>query len=171
MTRITPGATVDLTQLEDQEPYKVRIKEVRDIEEREYEGKTHRRIPIVWELADDPDVTLLDWFGLTLNNQGNGQISKLRQLLNAIAQRPKDTPIQWFDDDDNSWSYDGVNPDCALTIGLEVILRGESRDRKDGQGRRFAITSYQAAKSEKKQKPKPQVRPAPVDDDDEDAPF
>ena len=167
MARITQGSTIDFSLLEDQEPYKVRLKEVVGIVESVYQGKKSRRLEVTWEMADDSDVTLKDWLGVTLNPMADGRVSKLRQLLNAIAQRPKDTQVSWFDDEDYSWSYDGDTPDCTLTVGLEAVMRGESRERSDGQGKRFSITSYQSAKSEKKSRP----RPRPATEDDDEAPF
>lgn len=164
MARITEssGATLDLTQFEDDEPYRVRIKEVGAITDTEYQGKKGRQLEIVWELAGEPDTTLKDWLSLSLGKQRDGTISKFRQFLNAIGQQPKDTAIKWFDDETLEWSYDGTHAHLKIQEGLEAILRGEIRDRADpSQGKKFAIKKYAAPKSQRK------ARPADADEDDE----
>lgn len=166
MARITEatGSTIDLTQFEDDEPYKVRIQAVGAVTDTEYQGKKGRQLEITWSLVDDPETTLKDWLSLSLGKQKNGTVSKFRQFLNALAQKPKDESIKWFDDEELTWSYNGTHAHMKLEAGLEAILSGEIRDRADPtQGKKFAITKYKAPKVRK-------ARPADYEDEQPEDP-
>lgn len=156
MARITPSTgTFDIEAFEDMEPYKVRIKAFNIAENDHPQYGKQKRLEVTWELLDDPDSAPRDWMSLKLGKNQEGQVSKLRMLLNALGNRPKDAEIAWFDDATYEWSYepDGA-PFSKISEGQEVILRGESVMKKDGSGRVFRIKTYQSEVS-RKRKPVP----------------
>ncbi len=91
-----------------------------------------------------------DWVPTYLNTKAKGP-STLRQLLNAIAQRPKDDEL-WFDPETLEWGYDleddSSAPFLALhkAVGMAVQFRGE----KPAKDKRYRITSYRMLDSKRK---------------------
>lgn len=187
MSRITPPqqAATDLSQLKDYDPYRVQIAKV-DTERGSAEYGSELRLVLDLAFTDDPTFTIRDWISMRLGRQQNGQVSKLRMLLNAIAQQPEATEIAWFDDESLEWSYDGDSAFAKVEEGFEVIVRGKVTEKQTDQGpkRRYAINAYQPATDEKpkpKAAPRPAPKPAPTrttalgrtvrQDDDEEAPF
>src|SRR5262245_15291041 len=140
MARITQptGTMVDLSQLRDYDPYVFRLKAI-DWQQSDPKfsknGETEMRMIVDWEMVEDPDLSIRDWLSLRLGRQQNGQVSKLRMLLNAVAQQPESSDIAWFDDESLEWSYDGDHVACKLDQGLEVIIRGKRVEKvgDDGQ--------------------------------------
>lgn len=169
MARITPSTgTFDIEAFADMEPYRVRLKAFK-IEEKDHPtyGRS-KRLEVTWELPDDPDNAPRDWMSLKLGKQQDGQVSKLRMLLNALAKQPKDAEIAWFDDATYEWSYEPNGaPFSTISEGQEVILRGESVLKEDGSGRAFKIRTYQSEVSRRR-------RPVPASvgaGEDSEPPF
>lgn len=165
MTRITPasGQVIDFEQFEDHEPYKGTLKKI-SWSEGSVEYGSEKRLTLDWEL-EDGITSVRDWISLRLGKQQNGTVSKLRQLLNALSEKPTDTQVEWFDPDTLEWSYvkDGA-PFNKLAEGMNVIFRGKLGMRSDGQGRKYTVTVYQAPK---KATGKAKVKPV----SDEEIPF
>src|SRR5205809_976461 len=109
MTRITPssGNAIDLTQLDDDEPYKGVIRKPKDgwYSEGSEQYGGGQRLTIDFELEDGVS-TVRDWISLRLGKQQNGTVSKLRMLLNALSQKPRDTEVKWFESETLEWGYD-----------------------------------------------------------------
>lgn len=160
MARITPSSGgTNLEQLVDYEPYPAVLQEIAWTEGSPQYG-SEQRLELTWELEDG--TSLRDWIAPRLGRQRNGQVAKLRALLNALGQQPEQADIAWFDDETLEWSYDGDTPYLALEVGLEVIIRGKVEDRADGSGLRFRILNYQAPQTViPEPAPAPAPRPAP----------
>lgn len=169
MTRITPssGSTLDLTVLEDDEPYKGILKKPKDgwmsPGALEYGGED--RLTIDWELEDKE--TLRDWISLRLGKQQNGTVSKLRMLLNALSDKPRDTEVKWFDSETLEWGYDDKAYN-KVSEGMEVVFRGIHGTKQDGSGK-FTIQKYQTVKA--KAPAAAGKKNAPRDVDPNDVPF
>ena len=142
MTRTTaapPGP-----QLNDDEFYLGALKPGFKIEKSKVEG-WDPQLMVEWELKQG--ATIRDYISLRLGTATNGKPAKLRQLLNALAEKPKDAEL-WFDSDTLEWGYD-MAPEApawgVLTEGLAVQFRGALRPAgKDGI-RRYRIDGYRSA--------------------------
>lgn len=147
MTRITPnsGSTLDLTVVEDDEPYKGTLTKPKDgwlsKGAAEYGGED--RLTIDWKLDDGESIR--DWISLRLGKQQNGTVSKLRMLLNALSDKPRDTEVKWFDSESLEWGYEDDKPYNKIEEGMEVVFRGVHGTKQDGTGK-FTIQKYQAPK-------------------------
>jgi len=165
MPRITPssGSTIDLSQLEDDEPYKGVLKKPKEgwfsKGSAEYGGED--RLTIDWEIGGDD--TIRDWISLRLGKQQNGTVSKLRMLLNALSDKPRDTEVKWFDSDTLEWSYDSEQAFNKLSEGMEVVFRGVQGVKQDGN-RKYTIQKY-SSPAKAKATSKKKVA------DDEEVPF
>ena len=145
MARTTASVTLDL---EEDKPYKGTLRKAADgpwiqtTKDGQYAGQ--QQLVVDWELNLDAG-RVRDWVGIKLgDNVSTGKPSKLRQMLNALAEKPADTEV-WFDADTLEWGYDVDDPKSApyakLTEGMEVMFKGEYRKNKAGR-RRYAITGY-----------------------------
>jgi hypothetical protein len=158
MARITPasGATIDLTQIEEHEPYKMTLKKVEAVPgAAQYGGR--KRLQIDWEFEGGDNDSVRDWTGIAVNtSRTTGKVSKLRSLLNAITDKPENTVIEWFDDETFEWSYVKDGPAYAkLAPGIQVIVRGVFKDGKDPDGnptKRYSITTFQNPNALKKKR-------------------
>jgi hypothetical protein len=173
MARITPASNVQVVSLEEDQPYKVTLKAI-DIYNGEYKGKPQSKLQLDWEFDDSSSIR--DWLYLKLGTS-KGVPSKLRQLLNALQDRPALDEVSFFDDETYEWGYQGGSgpADNRLTAGMQVVIRGAEVQRQDGS-RRWTIQKYQMVKRQKAAaaKPKLVVPVAPdkfLDPDDEDIPF
>jgi hypothetical protein len=121
------------------------------------------QIQIDWEMRQGAKQR--DWLSLKLGmNKSTGQPSKLRQLLNALAEKPKDAEL-WFDADTLEWGYDLEGDDetpayAVLTPGMVVSFKGELREGK------YKVTRYAAPA-----KAKAKSKATPVDVDPDEIPF
>jgi hypothetical protein len=102
------------------------------------------QVVIEWELRQG--AILKDYIGLSLGLTAAKQPSKLRQLLNALAEKPKDAEV-WFDVDTLEWGYDMNGEDSTpayarLTPGMAVMFKGENR--KTDKGTFYKVTGYKA---------------------------
>lgn len=160
MARITPnqGTVANLEQLRDYEPYAVSLVET-GFQDGAIEYGGEQRLTVDWQLPDGS--TLRDYIGLKLGKQKSGEVAKLRKLLNALAGRPEQEEIAWFDDESLEWSYDGQFPVARLTPGLPVIIRGKHGVKEDGTPK-FGITAYQPAASSQAAAPPQYQQPQPV---------
>lgn len=153
MARITPstGTATDVSQLEDDEPYVVEIIGMSFDESDHPQYGRQKRLRLTLAFVDENgqanrDDTILDWVGLKLGQKQDGEIAKLRQLLNALAREPKETTVAWFDDDTMEWSYDGEIATGRLEEGQRVVIRGElvMKTGQDGTPvRRYRVKKYQ----------------------------
>lgn len=169
MARITPTVGVDL---EDDKLYVGTLHSKPKIEKSTNPQYPDDRLVVDWALNMDGG-TVRDWLSLKLGvNATNGQPSKLRSMLNAIAEKPKDAEL-WFDPETLEWGYDLDGDDTTpayakLTPGLQVTFKGENRKKSNG-GSRYAITGY---KTPAKRQPKLVAADAePVDVDPNEIPF
>ena len=154
MPRITPssGTNVDLSELVDDEAIKGVLTKPKDgwwSEGSEQYGGG-QRLTVDWTLEDEVS-TVRDWISLRLGKQQNGTVAKLRQLLNALSDRPRDTEIRWFDSDTLEWSYDGQTADNKITEGMIVLFRGVHGTKQDGSDK-FTIQKYGAVNATTKAK-------------------
>lgn len=110
------------------------------------------QVVVRWKVKDG---TLTDYLSIRLGQKHDGTIAKLRQLVNALSERPKEAEV-WFDPELAEWGYDmgeGTPPFASLElmIGHSVLLRGENR--KNGGGNSvFKIAAYKSAKEKAKEK-------------------
>lgn len=98
------------------------------------------QIEIDWELRQGGK--LRDWVGFGLTSKDK-KPTKMRMLLNALAEKPKATDC-WFDPDTLEWGYDmeeDSRPEASLIkcVGLVVEFRGEIVNE------RYRVTSYRTA--------------------------
>ena len=72
-------------------------------------------------------------------------MAKLRQLINALAGRPRDAEVSFFDDSSFEFGFSGADGEAAAMLGVgdKVILRGQQGTKKDGITRVFRVTHYQ----------------------------
>ena len=130
-------------QLNDDEYY-VGVLKVAKVEPSKIKG-WDPQLMVEWELSQG--ATLRDYIAIRLGIGKDGKPSKLRQLLNVLAEKPKDAEL-WFDDESLEWGYDmaaGAAAFAVLHEGLAVQFRGAMRP-PDGKGvRRYKIDGYRAA--------------------------
>lgn len=133
MARITPAeARISSLELEDDASYKATITAIDwSTSSEEFGSEKRLQVDFLPDGAEDGD-TVRDWFGLRLGRAQNGAVSKLRQLLNAVAGQPSTAEIKWFDDETAEWSYDGEKPFSKLAEGMEVIFEGANGQKRDG---------------------------------------
>jgi hypothetical protein len=105
------------------------------------------QIEVDWEMRQGAKQR--DWLGISVRIvKATGQPTKLRQLLNALAEKSKEDEL-WFDADTLEWGYDMDGDDttpayAVLTPGMTLTFKG---DIVDG---RYKITGYKAAANGKK---------------------
>jgi hypothetical protein len=144
MARITPGGSPNLG-LEDDQLYQGVLLTAKFSKSNKPEYPD--QVLIEWELRQG--VKLRDYIGLSLGLQAaTKKPSKLRQLLNALAEKPADDEL-WFDADTMEWGYDLDGDDstpayAALTPGMVVQFKGENR--KTDKGTFYKVTGYKAPK-------------------------
>lgn len=145
MERVTAssGSAIDVGQFEDHEPYKGTLKKI-DFTTGSAEYGSEQRLTLDWELENGDNVR--DWISLRLGKQQNGTVSKLRQLLNALSEKPADTQVEWFDPDSLEWSYEKNGAAFnKLAVGAVVIFRGKRGVKADGSAK-FTVNVYQMPK-------------------------
>ena len=149
MPRIFPSnGAVDIEHLNDYEPYTVQLQAIGWSQgSPQYGGE--QRLELTWEIDGREGETLKDWLSLRLGKQQNGNVSRLRALLNALAARPELTEISFFDTDTMEWGYDGPQGPAAarLSEGAQVVVRGKRVLKQDNSGYRFQIEVYQTTAS------------------------
>ena len=132
-------------ELEDFEPYEVTLKGYEwGTSSEDYGSKP--QLVIDWQVSpDDPDDTVRDYVAPSLGTQRDGKPSKLTQLLNAIAGQPASTKVMFFVTETLEFGYseDTTNVAGKIAAGAKVILRGSTREKKNKQGTRFAVETYQ----------------------------
>ena len=109
------------------------------------------QLKVEWEGRQGAKVT--DYLGIKLGIGANGP-SKLRQLLNGIAEKDKLDEV-WFDADTLEWGYDLDGDDSTpafaqLRPGLVVQFRGENKPSSKGEGTYYKITGYKGPGKVKK---------------------
>jgi hypothetical protein len=111
------------------------------------------QLHVVWEARAGAKAD--DYLSLKLgNNASTGAPSKLRQMLNALAEHDKADEL-WFDPDTLEWGYDLDGEDetpayAKLTPGMTAQFKGENRPSKNGSGTFYKITGYRAPKAKRK---------------------
>jgi hypothetical protein len=165
MTRITPATDGNPNNMEEDSLYQGVLSSAKKVKSKNAQYPEDQ-IEVDWELRQG--VKQRDWLSLRLGIQAaTKQPSKLRQLLNALAEKPKDAEL-WFDADTLEWGYDLDGDDetpayAKLTAGMLVNFKGELRDN------RYKITRY-AAVSNGQTKKRKSASP-PVDVDPGEIPF
>jgi hypothetical protein len=142
---------VDVNRVRNYEAYRARLTAINWNRTRpEYGNK--KQLALDWELVDIGG-ELRDFLGLSLGQQQNGGISKLRQLLNALGGQPEAAEIYWFNDEEGdergqnplAWGYEPNDvPYMTLQEWQEVQVRGRVVERSDGKGYRYKIEVYEA---------------------------
>ncbi len=106
------------------------------------------QIEVVWEGRQGWKPK--DWIAIRLGvNASTGSPSRLRQLLNAAAEKPKDTEL-WFDAETLEWGYDLDGDDSTPAFAklepgkIVIMFKGDVRDGKAGKIYKF--TGYKQAK-------------------------
>lgn len=174
MARITPnsGSTLDLTTLEDDEPYKGVLKKPKDgwFSTGAAEYGSEERLTVDWVLEDGESIR--DWISLRLGKSTKtGAVSKLRMLLNALSEKPRDTEIVGFTTETLEWEYEVGKPFNKITEGMEVIFRGVKGFKADGTTEKFTIQKYQAPKAKAAAAAKRASKADVVDVDPDEIPF
>jgi hypothetical protein len=141
MARLKPG-TGDSLALDDDQTYQGVLISAK-VAPSKVEG-WKPQLEVEWELRQG--AKLRDWIGLGLTLP-NSQPTKLRLLLNALGEKPKDEEL-WFDPDTLEWGYDLDGDDstpayAALRPGLVVMFKGENRANPKG-GSYYRITGYRS---------------------------
>jgi len=138
------------------------------------------QLEVVWAVNGEEKDPLTDWVALRLGMGSSGP-AKLRQLLNGLVDKPKETAITGFMDPEGEpslpyeWSYEEFSlidnqlshwqPEAKLEKGMRILFMG---DFKEQEGRKlYKISKYKSAVEPKKKTAKPTV----VEDDDEKVPF
>jgi hypothetical protein len=132
---------VDVNRVRNHRPYAARLK-AWEPTVGSYNGNPERRIIVDWELIDAGG-SVRDWLGCRLGQQHTGQVSKLRRMLNALADEPESTAIDWFDDESGEWAYEGEEVH-SLRPGVDRLnVLGKIVPLANGQGLRFQIEIYE----------------------------
>jgi len=134
MTRTTS----QFAELKEDEPYLAVLASAKVVPSKK-EGWADQ-VELDWELRQGGK--LRDWVGYSLTAKDK-KPTKMRQLLNAIAEKPKGTDC-WFDSETLEWGYDledGSPAYAALNacVGMVVEFRGEIVND------RYRVTSYRTA--------------------------
>ena len=171
MPRITPTSGSGIIHpLEDDEPYVGSLSWPTDgpWSESTLNGKTSTQLTVDWVCEDGNRVR--DWIGLRLGKSSKtGQVSKLRMLLNSLADKPRDTPVSFFDTDTLEWGYDDNKAFAKLREGLVVVFRGINGKKVDGSDK-FTVQKYQAPK-QRGAAATGAARVRPSSNDDDEIPF
>lgn len=142
MTRVTPASPVIDYHLNDDEFYTGVLASAKF--EKSKKPEYPDQIVVEWELRGG--VKLRDYIGISLGLQAaTKQPSKLRQLLNALGEQPKDGEV-WFDPESLEWGHDmepGSPAYGKLAAGMAVQFKGEKRKGNDGQ-ERYKVTGYRS---------------------------
>jgi hypothetical protein len=166
LTRLTPDTTPQVD-LEDDQLYRAVLVRF-SIAKSKNPAYPDDRLEV--ELEGKQGLKMRDWIGLKLGERSDGSVSKLRQLLNALAEKPKDAEV-WFDPSSFEWGYDmreGSAAYATLTPGMVLNFKGENQ--KKGDKTYYRITGYRAASNNKRKAKAEPVEP-PVDVDPEEIPF
>ena len=142
-TTASTGGGVELN-LEDDAPY-LGVLVSAAIEKSKNPAYPDDRLKVVWEAKQG--ATVFDWLSIKLGEMPGGGYAKLRQLLNALAEKPKDAEV-WFDAATLEWGYDmaaGSPAFAVLTPGMAVTFRGENGKNAKGD-KVYRIKSYRPAK-------------------------
>jgi hypothetical protein len=129
-----------LAELEDDEPYQVRISGWEwGVGGADYGSKPQ----LVVELDLGDGDTVLDYVRPALGTQRDGRPSKLTQLCNAVVGQPATTTVKWFNTDSLEFGYEDGRVDGQIKSGDQVVIRGMMVARKEGPGKRFKVEKYQ----------------------------
>lgn len=176
MARVSPATTLDLG-LKDDEVYQGLLDSV-EFKPTKKEGYPDQLL-VKWELRQG--IVLWDYVGISVGQRRDGTVSKLRQMLNALGEKPKQTEL-WFDPEKMEWGYDLDGDDSTpayarLTRGMLVMFKGENRKGNDGQ-MRYRVTGYKAPTAKARTSPlgrtglqREQESNPPVDVDPDEIPF
>ena len=108
-----------------------------------------KRLVVEWEISNGK--TVRDWMSQSVGMTAANKPSKLRQLLNALAENPTDAEL-WWDPDSLEWGYDLERDDspayAQLAEGMAVVFKGENRKNQKGQPT-YRITGYKSAAKSK----------------------
>ncbi len=184
MSRITPASDGNPNNLEEDVAYQGVLVSAKVAKSKNPQYPDDQ-IEVDWELRQG--VKQRDWLPIKVGIQAaTKQPSKLRQLLNACAEKPKDAEL-WFDADTLEWGYDLEGADdtpayAKLTAGMLVNFKGELRDSRYKITRYSAMSNGQAkakaAGGARESRALSGARPAtsapasvPVDVDPEEVPF
>jgi hypothetical protein len=131
---ITPHVRPDLPELADDEFHSMVLTDTTTIQGKAFNDPATDKDFTVFELrlqSGAPEALSL-WCSQTLGmNVKNNVVSKLRQVLNALANRPETDTIVAFDSDLHHWSYkDGTTH--QLRPGMRLEIRGCNVTTVDG---------------------------------------
>jgi hypothetical protein len=142
---ITANSRPDLPDLVDDTTYVVTVTDVRLVEGKDYDDPDKPMHFLVIDLGLDPEAPelLSVWCTLKLGMTKSGVVSKLRQLLNALAGEPEATPIASFDSDLFTWSYPSGEVH-ELEVGNQLTVRGTNKITQAGD-RRFTVDRFRPA--------------------------
>ncbi len=139
---ITATSRPDLPDLVDDTTYVMTVTDARLVEGKDYDDPDKTQHFLVIDLGLEPDApeALSVWCTLKLGMTKSGVVSKLRQLLNAIAGEPEAAPIASFDSDLLTWAYpSGVVHE--LEVGNQLTVRGTNKITQSGD-RRFTVDRF-----------------------------
>lgn len=146
----TPYNSEQMEEVEEDEPYVVTLKAVEIDYQAPYgnpEGEPEPRLVADWEFANG--LTVRDWIALRLGGMKGGGVSKLRQLLNAAADKAPETPVR-FNPKTMEWTYDfgsEAAPYSKLFVGMEITIRGVRKAKADGSTQ-YRIEKYRPVRKE-----------------------
>src|SRR5258707_13663330 len=86
----------------------------------ESDGQYGKRMQLVVDFEVDGE-TVRDWFGLTLKPTPGGEESKLRRLLNALAEKTDDEE-PWWETSSLEWGYDHSSGNTPAYAHIEAGL-------------------------------------------------
>ena len=142
MTRVKPSDNPPID-LEDDEWYRAVLVSAKRAPSKKEGYKD--QIEVEWEGRQG--LKLRDWIAIAVGQTKDGTPSRLRQLLNALAEKPRAEEL-WFDPDSLEWGYDlegddSTRPEAKITEGMVVLFTGSTREINGKD--RYRISGYKSA--------------------------
>src|SRR6266702_2892040 len=113
MTRQKAAERIDLG-LEDDQPYRGSLRKPKEgwFQKGDPKYGDKERLVVDWDIGRKDGIRVRDWMSQAIGQTAAGKPSKMRQLLNALAEKPAETEL-WWDAETREWGYDLDNDNSA----------------------------------------------------------
>lgn len=166
MTRHT-ASTGTMTEYEEGTAYDLTLSALQ-LKEGEYKGEPTLQLLFVFTCDAIKDKDECWVFASFKFGKYQGRVSKMREIVNALYEKPPFNEVEWVDDDDFTVKFADEDNVFTLTPGLTLKAKGEYYENNKGETRfrftRFASskTGFVAPKPTKKKGDEEKVDPADI---------